>query len=291
VKKPPGTQAHGCLYVVATPLGNLEDLSLRAIKTLRGVSLIAAEDTRRTARLCRKYKIKTKLTSYHDYNEAAKAEALFRLLEAGEDVALVSDAGTPGISDPGYKLIHLAIKREIPMVPIPGPSAITAALPLSGLPVTRFLFIGFLPSRRAARKKALAPLATFGETLILFEAPHRLPAALKDMLEILGDRKICLFREMTKRYEEVIRGSISGLLETLAGKGIKGELTLIVQGYEPAAVEGDLTDALLDELVRQDMEKEGLSQQAALKKLARRYGMSKSTLYRRLHLFRAARAE
>jgi 16S rRNA (cytidine1402-2'-O)-methyltransferase len=291
LEKDSGIKKRGCLYVVATPLGNLEDLSVRAIKTLREADLIAAEDTRRTAILCRRYKIKTKLTSYHDHNEAAKADALFRRLADGQHVALVSDAGTPGISDPGYDLILRAIEKDIPLVPVPGPSAITAALPLSGLPATRFLFIGYLPPRREARRKALAPLAEFPDTLVLFEAPHRIRAALKDMQDILGDRRACLFREMTKMYEEILRGPLSDLLRQIEGKRVKGELTLIVQGFERTVEEDELTDALLDRLVREDMEEAGLSRQASLKKLARRYGISKSALYRRLHRFRSARTE
>ena len=273
----------GRLFVVATPLGNLEDISLRAIKTLRSVAVIAAEDTRRTGLLCRKYKIRTKQSSYYDYNEKKKTKLLLRMLQEGQDVALVSDAGTPGISDPGYPLIIAAIKENIPVIPIPGPSALTAALPLSGMSINRFYFVGYLPRKKEGRKKELQSLSSLKDTIVLFEAPHRLKAFLDDALAILGNRNICLFREMTKIYEEIIRGTISEVLELQRQKRIRGELTLVVEGCKETSPYAGLTDDELAHLLREEMDFQKISLQDALKILARRYGVSKSTLYRRIH--------
>jgi 16S rRNA (cytidine1402-2'-O)-methyltransferase len=217
------------LYIVATPIGNLADISLRAIYTLRRVSLIAAEDTRRTRQLLARYKIKTPLTSYHEHNKRAKLPYLLRRLE-GEDIALVCNAGTPGISDPGYELITSAIERDIPVVPIPGASAVLSALIASGLPMNQFLYLGFLPRKKGERRRLLGEIATEPRTIVAFEAPHRLSKALADLLDVLGDRRIAICRELTKLHEEVFRGTVSQAMEHFTEP--KGEFTLVIAGKQ-----------------------------------------------------------
>ena len=199
------------LYVVATPIGNLEDVTVRALKVLAEVDLIAAEDTRVTRKLLARYKIHTPLTSYHEHNKVTKLPMLLASLRE-QDVALVSDAGMPGVSDPGYELVRAAVEAGYPVVPVPGPSAITSAVAVSGLPVDQFVYLGFLPRRRAARRKLLLSLASETRTLVAFETPHRLAAALQDVLEALGDRRIAVCRELTKMHEEVFRGRVSEAL-------------------------------------------------------------------------------
>jgi 16S rRNA (cytidine1402-2'-O)-methyltransferase len=220
----------GTLYVVATPLGNLEDMTLRGIRVLKEADLIAAEDTRTTRKLLHHYGIRTPQTSYFEHNEPRKAEALLARLKDGQRIALVSEAGTPGISDPGFRLIRLAIAHRIPVVPVPGGSAALAALSVSGLPTDCFLFLGFLPSKPSQRRKAIVKWKDWDRTLILYESPHRLIAALEDLLGIFGDREIVVARELTKAFEEVLRGTISQALETLKGRRIRGEITLVLAG-------------------------------------------------------------
>jgi 16S rRNA (cytidine1402-2'-O)-methyltransferase len=215
------------LYIVATPIGNLEDISLRAIRILREVKLIAAEDTRKTRRLLTAYDIRTPMTSYYEHNKLTKLDSLLESLESG-DIALVSEAGMPGISDPGYELIAAAGRRDIPVVPVPGPSAVTTALAVSGLPTDRFLYIGFLPNRAAARRRLLASVAAEAGTIIALEAPHRLAAALKDIAAALGDRRIAVCREMTKLHEEVFRGTVTGAIRHFTQP--RGEFTLVIEG-------------------------------------------------------------
>src|SRR5262245_46105345 len=201
-------QIPGRLFIVATPLGHLEDISLRALRVLREVRLIACEDTRRTATLLQAHGITTQTTSYFEHNEGWKGEQLLAMLRTGADVALVSDAGTPGISDPGYRLVRDARAEGIPVLPVPGPSAAVTALSVSGLPTDRFLFVGFLPHKAQARRKALAPLAAQGATLVFYESPLRVRAALLDMEQALGDRQAFLCREATKLHEEYVRGRL-----------------------------------------------------------------------------------
>ncbi|MCJ7663228.1 MAG: 16S rRNA (cytidine(1402)-2'-O)-methyltransferase [Desulfobacterales bacterium] len=220
----------GRLYLVSTPIGNLEDITLRAIKVLRSVDLIAAEDTRRARRLLARYRVKAPLTSFFEHNEPGKKEALIKRLVKGQAIALISDAGTPGVSDPGFRLIRQAIKEGIEVLPIPGPSAHVAALVISGLPTDSFHFFGFLPPKGAKRKKRLEEIKDLRGTIILYEAPHRLLRTLQDIKDCCGDRQIVVAREMTKTYEEVIRGEITGVLEGLEGKKIRGEITLVVAG-------------------------------------------------------------
>ena len=220
----------GTLYIVSTPIGNLEDITLRALRILKEVDLIAAEDTRRTGILLRHFGIQKPLTSYFEGNELKKREWILSRLKQGDRIALVSDAGTPGISDPGFRLIQVAIENLIPIVPIPGPSAVITALSVSGLPTDAFLFKGFLPHKSKKRKDLLKQLEETKETLIFYESPHRLNETLKDILDILGDREIVLTRELTKIYEEILRGKVSEIQHQLAEKKIKGEITLVISG-------------------------------------------------------------
>jgi 16S rRNA (cytidine1402-2'-O)-methyltransferase len=224
------SSSQGILYVVSTPIGNLEDITLRALRILKEVDLVAAEDTRRTGLLLKHFGIEKPLTSYFEGNELKKRELILSRLREGEDVALVSDAGTPGISDPGFRLIRLAIEHEISIVPVPGPSAVIAALSVAGLPTDAFLFKGFLPHKSKKRRDLLKQMEDLRETLIFYESPHRLSESLKDIFEILGDREISLTRELTKVYEEVLRGKVSALLRHIGEKTLKGEITLIVSG-------------------------------------------------------------
>jgi len=228
MKQPVSTQ--GVLYVVATPLGNLEDTTLRAIRILKDVDLIAAEDTRTTRKLLRHYGITTGQTSYFEHNELRKARGLLERLKSGQSIALVSEAGTPGVSDPGFRLIRLAIDHNIPVVPIPGSSAAIAALSVSGLPTDSFLFLGFLPNKPTRRRRTLETWKDWDRTLILYESPHRLAATLHDLLDIFGDREIALARELTKTFEEILRGPISRILEEIEGRTVRGEITLVVSG-------------------------------------------------------------
>lgn len=220
----------GILYIVSTPIGNLEDITLRALRILKEVHLIAAEDTRRTALLLRHFEIRKPLTSYFEGNELKKREVILSRLKEGNPVALVSDAGTPGISDPGYRLIQQAIEHGIPVVPVPGPSAVIAALSVSGLPTDAFLFKGFLPHKSKKRRDLLLQMGGGRETLIFYESPHRLSEALKDILETLGDRDMVLTRELTKVYEEILRGKVSEVQSQIAGRRLKGEITLVISG-------------------------------------------------------------
>jgi 16S rRNA (cytidine1402-2'-O)-methyltransferase len=225
-----GPETAGTLYVVATPIGNLEDITLRAIRILKEVRLIAAEDTRRTRILLDKYGIFTPLTSLYDQNEAKKSGLLIARLQKGEDVAYVSDAGTPGISDPGYILVREAVLRGIRVAPVPGASALIAAISVSGLPMDSFMFFGFLPSKPVRRRQLLTSLREEERTLIFYESPHRLLASLNDIAALLGDREVVVSREMTKVYEEFLRGSAGEVAAGMGNGAVKGEVTLIVAG-------------------------------------------------------------
>jgi 16S rRNA (cytidine1402-2'-O)-methyltransferase len=220
----------GTLYIVSTPIGNLEDITLRALKTLKEVDLIAAEDTRRTKKLLNHYQIKTPLTSYFEHTSFKKAQSLISQLKRGKDIALVSEAGTPTISDPGYKLTKLAIENHIQVVPIPGATALITALSGSGLPTNSFIFEGFIPRKSGKRRNFFLSLKDQQRTLIFYESPRRLLSTLRDLLEVLGDRKIAIARELTKIFEEIIRGKTSEVIELLENKTIKGEITILVSG-------------------------------------------------------------
>ena len=218
----------GTLYVVATPIGNMEDITIRAVRILNEVALIAAEDTRHTGKLLKRHGIKTPLTSYHEHNEEKKAPRLLSRLREGTDIALVSDAGTPGISDPGYRLVKLAAEDGIDVVTIPGPSALIAALSVSGLPTDSFIFEGFPPSRKIERRKFLLGLKGLKKTILLYESPRRIVKTVTDIGEILGDVELVMARELTKLHEEVRRGRAGEILEILEGCDIKGEITLLI---------------------------------------------------------------
>ena len=220
----------GTLYIVSTPIGNLEDITLRALNTLKEIDLIAAEDTRRTKKLLNHYQIETPLTSYFEYSGFRKAQSLISQLKKGKDIAIVSEAGTPSISDPGYKLTKLAIENNIKVIPIPGATALIAALSASGLPTNSFIFEGFIPRKSGKRRNFFLSLEDQPKTLIFYESPRRLLSSLKDILEVLGDREIVIARELTKIFEEVIRGKISEVIEFLEDKTIKGEITILVSG-------------------------------------------------------------
>jgi 16S rRNA (cytidine1402-2'-O)-methyltransferase len=227
---PSSNPTKGTLYIVSTPIGNREDITLRALRILKEVDLIAAEDTRHTGLLLRHFGIQTPLTSYFEGNESRKKEFILSKLRQGERVALVSDAGTPGISDPGFRLIQTAAENRIAVVPVPGPSAVIAALSVSGLPTDAFLFKGFLPHKSKKRKDWLKQLEGVRETLIFYESPHRISETLNDIFEILGDREMVLTRELTKIYEEVLRGKVSEIQTQIGERKLKGEITLVISG-------------------------------------------------------------
>ncbi len=218
----------GTLYVVSTPIGNLSDITLRAIETLKSVGMIACEDTRHTKILLDRYGIKARTTSFFEYNRIQKADYLLRILKEGMSVALVSDAGTPGISDPGYNIIRLAIDNNIPIVAIPGPSGFITALVVSGKPAHKFAFEGFLSNKSAARKNRLETLKEEGRTVIIYESPHRIIRLLEDILEVYGDVEICVARELTKKFEDVRRGMASAILGHFKSTPPKGEFIVVI---------------------------------------------------------------
>ncbi len=264
------------LYVVATPIGNLEDISLRALRTLKEVDLIAAEDTRHTRILLDHYGISTPLTSCHEHNEKSKVPLLVARLRQGESIALVSDAGTPLLSDPGYRLVSGALKEGIPVVPVPGASALIAVLSVSGLPMGSFVFDGFLSAKKRERIESLEALREERRTLVFYEVPHRLGETLQDLLEILGDREVVLGREVTKLYEEFIRGRLSEVVAQSAQREWRGEITIVVKGSEE-----DKSPAL--ELLRAEIRKlrnDGLRVKEIADVLGKKFSCSKREIYR-----------
>ncbi len=232
----------GKIYVVSTPIGNLEDITLRALRALREVGLIAAESREHTRKLCRHYDIATPITSYNSRNQNLKGRILLERVKSGLDIALVSDAGTPGLSDPGFRLIRQAIEAHIQLVPVPGVSACLTALSISGLPTDRFVFIGFLSNKKGRRRRQLEGLRSEPRTIVFFESPHRLVKMLRDVYDILGDREIALAKEMTKVFEDVKRGSVSEVLSCLEDGEIRGEYTVIVEGLR----EGERHSSVID---------------------------------------------
>ena len=220
----------GKLYLVPTPIGNMGDITSRAREVLKDAELVACEDTRHSGQLLKKLDLKKRLISYHDFNESARADQLVRQIREGASVAVITDAGSPGISDPAYRIVRAAIDNDIEIVPLPGPTAIIPALTASGLPTDRFFFEGFLPNKSGARRKKLERIADFQHTLVFFESPHRVGKSLGDMLEVLGDRAACLAREISKRHEQFLRGSISDLVDAITAKPVKGEIVLVVAG-------------------------------------------------------------
>jgi 16S rRNA (cytidine1402-2'-O)-methyltransferase len=242
----------GTLYLVSTPIGNLEDITLRAIRILKEVDLVACEDTRRTRILLSHYGIKTALTSLYDEIERKKGEVLVEKLLGGQSLAYVSDAGTPLISDPGYHLVRIAVEAGIPVVPVPGPSAVITALSVAGMPSDRFAFFGFLPEKAGRRQSFLQKLKTLSMTLVFYESPRRIVDSLKDIRAVLGDRDVVVTRELTKVFEEVIRGRVDDVVAKLEEQGVKGEITLLVGGApeKPGAGDGEI-EALFREMEQQ----------------------------------------
>jgi 16S rRNA (cytidine1402-2'-O)-methyltransferase len=275
------------LYLVATPIGNLEDITLRAVRILKEVNVIACEDTRQTQKLLNHHGISTRTISYYEQNEMTRAAELVKEMQEGANVALVTDAGMPGISDPGFRLISLAILNQIPVVPIPGASAFLAALVASGLPTDSFRFSGFLPAKRGERRAALEAIRTSPRTQVFYEAPHRIVEALTDVVEVLGNaRHVVIAREVTKLHEEFLRGRAAEVLKTLQSRGgVKGEITLIIGKAEESDSRVG-TDAFVRLSVKQRVEQitaeEKVDEKAALKKVAKERGISKSEAYREL---------
>lgn len=279
------SRAGPALYLVATPIGNLEDITLRALRVLKEVDVIACEDTRQTQKLLIHYAIATRTTSYHEHNEMTRSAELVKEMQEGASVALVTDAGMPGISDPGYRLIALAIRHHVPVVPVPGASAFLAALVASGLPTDSFRFSGFLPAKRGERRAALEAIKNSPRTQVFYEAPHRILETLEDVCEVLGNaRHVVVAREVTKIHEEFLRGRAGEVLENLKARAaVKGEITLLIGKAEE---EGVVTAAVGRPSVRQRVEQvmaeEKVDEKAALKRVAKERGVSKSEAYREM---------
>lgn len=273
----------GTLFVIATPIGHLDDITLRAIESLKRVDMIACEDTRQTRKLLNRHGIKAKVMSYHKFNELKKSETILGLLEQGKEVALVSDAGTPGISDPGYLLVKLALEKGIAVYPVPGPSALTAILSISGLPLHSFSFYGFLPKKQGEKRKFLSSLRSRKETLIFFESPHRMMKSLSDMLKIFGPRRIVIGREMTKIHEETIRGTLQDILESFKEREPvrqKGEYAMIVEGARSAEAQHDGTS--IYEYFMELVEEAGLNRKEAIKMVSKKKGIPKRQVYKEI---------
>ncbi len=274
------TDTLGCLYLVGTPIGNLEDITLRALRILKEVDQIACEDTRHTQKLLTHYEIRKPLVSYHEHNEMTRAPELLMALEQGAKIALVSDAGMPLVSDPGHRLVALCLRHQVPIVPVPGPSAMLASLAAAGLPSEEFLFVGFLPARTGERRRALERLRIEDRTIILYEAPHRIEESISDAREILGDRPACLAREVTKLHEEFRRGKLSELAASLAEQPARGEITLLIGAADSAETRSrtDSAQSLadrVDELIHQAK----LDRKEALKLAAKERGLTRRAAY------------
>jgi 16S rRNA (cytidine1402-2'-O)-methyltransferase len=272
----------GTLYLVATPIGNLQDITLRAINTLKEVELIAAEDTRQTIKLLNHFEIKKPLVSYYEHNKIVKGNYLIEQLLQGKDIALVSDAGTPGISDPGEDLVRLCIENDIKVTMIPGPVAAVTGMVISGLPTGRFVFEGFLPMNKRTRQERLKQLKDETRTIIFYEAPHKLSYTLKDMYNVWGDRRIALARELTKRYEEVIRCSLFEAMERFQVEAPKGEFVVIIEGQDEQVPQELEKDKYADITIEEHVERytrEGLAKKDAIKKVAEDRGINKREVY------------
>lgn len=269
------------LFLVSTPIGNLGDLSPRALEVLQSVDYILCEDTRRTQKLLSRFDFKSRLVSFHEHNERQRLPKIIALMKKGKVFALVSDAGAPLISDPGFTLVQNVIQEDIPFTSIPGPSAVITALLLSGFPLQQFTFAGFLPSKPGARTKLLQKLSELKDhTLVLFESPERIHGLMREISEVLGNRRLALCREMTKLHEEVLRGTASELLQKLADKKWTGECTVVIApgDEEPVEISDETIQIRFDELVRQ-----GLSRKDAIQKLTRETGRSRNDLYDLVH--------
>ena len=278
------TRTPGTLYLVATPIGNLEDITARALRLLAEVDLIACEDTRHTRVLLNHYQIKTKTISYHEHNEGARAEELCGMIETGASVAVVSDAGMPGVNDPGYRIVRAAVTRGLRVVPVPGATAFVAALIASGLPTDEFFFGGFLPPRAHARRARFAEVRTLSATLLFYEAPHRIAESIADAREILGEREAVVARELTKLYEEFVRGRLSELASRFRAEGAaRGEMVMVIDRTVIETKTSDSDDRMTSVAERvAALEAEGLDARTALKRAARELGLSRDEAYRRL---------
>jgi 16S rRNA (cytidine1402-2'-O)-methyltransferase len=284
----PDATTPGTLYVVATPIGNLEDISYRAVRILKHAGLIACEDTRQTRKLLDHYGISTPMVSYHEHNEAERAEELIEKLQQGTNIAQVSDAGMPGISDPGYRIVKLATEHGITVVPVPGPSAVITALAASGLPTDAFEFRGFLPAKSGQRRTELEAQSASQHTVVFYEAPHRIVETLEDIVRALGaERPVVVARELTKLHEEFIRGTAVEVLEKLKGREVRGEITLLIGKGEKTEAAGEQINlrTRLEEIMRV----QELDEKAAMKILAKERNLSKSELYRELQRARRSR--
>ena len=268
----------GKLYVCPTPIGNLDDITLRTLNVLKEVDLIAAEDTRRSIKILNYFDIKNPLTSYHEHNEESKGEDLIRQILEGKDVAIVSDAGMPGISDPGEVIIKMAIKSEIEVIVLPGATASITALVLSGLPTDKFIFEGFLSSKKRDRIQDLERIKNNPYTSIIYESPYRVVDSLEDMLEVLGDREISLSRELTKRYEETLRGKISEVLDLLDRKDIKGEFVIVISAGEEIESEDESLD--IEDLLKENLNM-GYSKKESVKRISEEYRMPRNEVYKK----------
>jgi 16S rRNA (cytidine1402-2'-O)-methyltransferase len=275
----------GALYLVATPIGNLEDVTRRALRVLEEADVVACEDTRHTRRLLEHFGLRARTVSYHEHNERERAEELALMIEGGAGVALVSDAGTPGINDPGFRVVRACVERGLQVVPVPGPTAFVAALTASGLPTDEFYFGGFLPARAHARRQKLEAVKDLRATLVFYETPHRIAQALADAREVLGEREAAVGRELTKLHEEFARGRLSELAERFSDEGAaRGEMVLVVdrdviEGEEESAA-SQLSSSVAERVAA--LEAEGLDQRAALKRAARELGLTRDEAYRRL---------
>ena len=267
----------GTLYLVATPIGNLQDITFRAVETLRAVNVIACEDTRHTRKLLNHYRISNEVVSYHEHNEHERAEELTDRLVRGDNVAVVSDAGTPGISDPGYQVVRQAIEIGAEIVPIPGPVAFVAAVIAAGMSTDSIFFGGFLPSKQGERRRRLSQLAGIPATLVFYEAPHRLARSLPDCIDVLGDRKAAVARELTKLHEQISRGKLSDLAQTFLDVRVKGEIVLVIDQAGEAPTRQAEPGLLSQRLA--ELEKMGNNRKAALKQAAKEFGLSKSKAY------------
>lgn len=275
--------AHGVLYLVATPIGNLEDITLRALRVLKEVDVIACEDTRQTQKLLNHYGVETRTTSYHEHNEMTRSAELLMQLEQGKSIAIVTDAGMPGISDPGYRLVTMAVRHKIPVVPIPGATAFVSALVASGLPTDSLMFAGFLPSKLGQRQKFLEAFKDAASTVAFYEAPHRIVGALEDVVEVMGaHRRVVVAREVTKLHEEFLRGTAAEVLAELKQREeVRGEITLLIGKAEEHGTPV-VEQKNARQRVRELMKSEGIDERDAMKRVAKEMGVSKSEVYREL---------
>lgn len=281
------TNTGGILYLIPTPIGNLEDMTFRAIRILKEVHIIAAEDTRQTKKLCNHFEIETHVTSYHEHNKQVSGDKIITLLKEGKDVAIVSDAGMPTISDPGYELVVQALEEQCHVVPLPGANAALTALIASGLPTDHFYYFGFLNRQKKDKRKQLESLKNRMETMIFYESPHRLKETLQLMVEILGNRKITLSRELTKKFEEFIRGTLEEVIEWATDENVRGEFCLLIEGAKESEIENEINwwdDLTIIEHVENYISEKSLPSKEAIKQVALDRGLPKREVYQQFHV-------